>query len=170
VLWQASCNSEHIAVEDDILWREINLLPQCLVTPLAHAHLVLLCGCLTLLIKSHYHNCGTIAFAQSGLPYKLLLTNLQRDGVHNAFSLHTFQTLLNHIPFGGVNHEGKLGHSWLRDTHAHEFAHCCLAINQIRIEIEVKDVGLFLNLGKANFHSFIPLVRIDQLLEFCRAH
>mmetsp|Transcript_108378 Transcript_108378/g.271656 ORF Transcript_108378/g.271656 Transcript_108378/m.271656 type:complete len:248 (+) Transcript_108378:781-1524(+) len=98
VLRQPRGNRQHVAIENDVLRREVQLLAQQLVAALANPHLVLKCGGLTLLIEGHDHHSSTKAHHQLGLPQELLLTYLQGDRVHNALALHTLQALLDHGP------------------------------------------------------------------------
>mmetsp|Transcript_45881 Transcript_45881/g.82585 ORF Transcript_45881/g.82585 Transcript_45881/m.82585 type:complete len:343 (-) Transcript_45881:1114-2142(-) len=100
VLWQTCRNGEHVAVKDDVLWREVKLLAQERVTALADSHLVLESGGLALLIESHDDNSCTVAHAKSGVAQEFLLSRLQRYGVHDALALHALQALLHNRPLG----------------------------------------------------------------------
>mmetsp|Transcript_74505 Transcript_74505/g.174802 ORF Transcript_74505/g.174802 Transcript_74505/m.174802 type:complete len:223 (-) Transcript_74505:1330-1998(-) len=77
VFRQPSGNRQHVAIEDDILGREVDVLTQALVAALADADLVLEGGCLTLLIEGHDDHGCTIAHAKLRLTKKLFLADLQ---------------------------------------------------------------------------------------------
>ena len=170
VLWQASGNGQHVAVEDDVLWREIQVLPEDPVAALADPDLVFKSCSLALLVERHDNDGRTVTHAQVGMLDELLLTWLERDGVDNAFALHALQAFLHNMPLWRVNHERQLGHSGLSDAKLHELAHCRLTIDEVGIEVEVQNVGLLLALSNANLHCLIPLVSIYQLLELGGAH
>mmetsp|Transcript_42005 Transcript_42005/g.117115 ORF Transcript_42005/g.117115 Transcript_42005/m.117115 type:complete len:246 (+) Transcript_42005:1842-2579(+) len=79
VLGKASRDGEHVAVEYDVLRREVKLRTHQLVAALADAYLIFQRGCLALLIECHDNHGGTVAHAQLRLSQELLLTDLQGD-------------------------------------------------------------------------------------------
>ena len=123
VLRQACSDRQHVAIKDDVLWREIKLLAQQLVAALADPDLVLKRGSLALLVECHDHHCSSVAHACISMFQELLLTRLQGDRVHNALALHALQAFLHHRPLGGVDHERQLGNCRLRHAQLHELAH-----------------------------------------------
>mmetsp|Transcript_48871 Transcript_48871/g.135851 ORF Transcript_48871/g.135851 Transcript_48871/m.135851 type:complete len:413 (+) Transcript_48871:1244-2482(+) len=170
VLREPRGDGQHVAVKDDVLGVKVQLRAQEPVAPHANAHLVFIRCSLALLIEGHDDNGGAKALAEFGLPQEFLLPHLQGDGVHDALALHALQALLDHRPLRGVDHEGQPRDVRLRDAHAHELAHGQLPVDEVRVEVEVQDVGLLLALGEAHLHGFVPLVRVHQLLELRGAH
>ena len=170
MLRQACSDRQHVAIKDDVLRREIKLLAQQLVAALADPDLVLKRGSLALLVECHDHHCSSVAHACISMFQELLLTRLQGDRVHNALALHALQAFLHHRPLGRVNHERKSGNCRLRYTQLHELAHGRLAVDEVRVKVEVQNVGLLLALGDAYLQGLVPFVSVNQLLELSRAH
>jgi len=165
VLWQACRNRQDVAVEDDVLRVEVKLRAHQVVRPRADPDLVFERGSLTLLIESHHDDSSTVALAELGLPKELLLTYFQGDRVHDALALHPLQALLDHGPLRRVNHEGQLRDGWLRHTHAHELTHGSLAIDQVRVEVEIENVRGLSRLRNAHLHCLVVLVVVHELPE-----
>mmetsp|Transcript_128794 Transcript_128794/g.400735 ORF Transcript_128794/g.400735 Transcript_128794/m.400735 type:complete len:273 (+) Transcript_128794:2341-3159(+) len=170
VLWKPCGDGQHVAVKDDVLGVEVQLGPQQPIAPGAYPHLVLERRGLALFVEGHDDHCRAEPLAEASLPQELLLAHLQGDGVHDALALHALQALLDDRPLGGVDHEGQPCHVRLRHAEAHELAHGGLSVDEVRVEVEVEDVGLLLALSEANFHSLVPFVGIHELLELGRTH
>src|SRR5688572_26085862 len=79
VLFDAGCHREDVRIKYYVLWRQANLLHKDVICPFADVNASLISICLALLVESHHHCSGTIAFHKPGLPDELLLSSLETD-------------------------------------------------------------------------------------------
>ena len=104
MLFNTGCNCKHVGIKNNIFCGKAHLIDQNIVAALANLFATLKVIRLTLLIKRHYHNCGTMLLAQSSSLNKLWLAFLKADGVYDRLTLYTFKTRFDHLPFGGIDH------------------------------------------------------------------
>mmetsp|Transcript_128791 Transcript_128791/g.400713 ORF Transcript_128791/g.400713 Transcript_128791/m.400713 type:complete len:438 (+) Transcript_128791:2341-3654(+) len=176
VLREPCGDGQHVAVEDDVLSREVQLGPQKLVGPLADAHLVRVGGELVGGVDRHHHHGGAIPPASLSHVKELLLPLCQGDGIHNALPLDAPQALLDNGPLHGAQDEGCSSDLRVPGTDAHELANGRLRVRQLGVEVEVQDVRACLALGRAEVPRRLPLaallgvlVRIDEAPELLGA-
>ena len=114
VLLNTSSHRKHIGVKDNIFRREANLINQNIIAALGDLLSALQVICLAIFIKGHHHNGGTVLFAQLGFFNKLLSAFFKANGVNHRLTLDAFKPSFDHLPFGGVHHNGHTGNLWLR--------------------------------------------------------
>ena len=102
MLFDACSHRENVGVEDDILGREADLFGEQFVGALADGEFVVGRFRLPLLVESHHNDGRAIAAHQLGLLQKLGLPFFEAYRIDDALALHTAQTRLNHLPFGGI--------------------------------------------------------------------
>ncbi len=90
VFFNTGCNRKYIGVKDNIFCGKAHLIDQNIVAALANLFATLKGIRLTLFIKRHYHNCGTMLLAQCGSLNKLWLAFFKADGVYDRLTLYAF--------------------------------------------------------------------------------
>ena len=101
-------NGKNIRVEYNILRCKTHLFGKYCISTLADFNLSFFGIGLPFFIKSHNNHCGTISLTNKSLVNKFLFPFLHGNGVHNTFSLHTFQSRFNNLKFGRINHHRNL--------------------------------------------------------------
>mmetsp|Transcript_388 Transcript_388/g.710 ORF Transcript_388/g.710 Transcript_388/m.710 type:complete len:351 (+) Transcript_388:2205-3257(+) len=165
VLFHSGADGEHVRVEDDVLGRELDLLHQDLVRPLADANLLVAGRCLTLLIEGHDDRRGAVLLQKGGVLLEQLLADLQGDGVHDGLALAPLQPRDDNLEVASVKHERGLGHLRLRHRDLHELLHRGHAVKHAVVDVDVDDVGAVLNLLLGNVHGSAVVACHHELLE-----
>ena len=162
-------HGEDIGVEDDVLGRKTDLVHQDIVG--AGADLDLACGRIGLsnLVKGHDHDGGPVAQAFDRLFAELGLSRLHRDGIDDRLALDAFQTRLDHLPFGAVDHHRHPGDVGLGRDQVEEGDHGRLRIQQALVHVDVDDRGPGLDLLAGDVERCAIVALNDQLPEFGRA-
>ena len=114
VLLNTSSHRKHIGVKDNIFRRKANLINQNIVAALRDFLASLQIIRLAIFIKGHHHNGGTVLFAQLGFFNKLLSAFFKANGVNHRLALDAFKPSFDHLPFGGIHHNGHTGNLRLR--------------------------------------------------------
>ena len=166
VLLQAGGHGEDVGVENDVLWRELDLIDKDAVGALADADFVLIrCG-LALLVKGHDHRGGTVLFDLAGAFLEFVLAFLEGNRVHNALALQAFEAGLDDLPLGGIHHDRHLVHLRLGLEQDEEFGHRGHAIDEAFVHADVDHIGTALHLLTGHRHRLLQLVLLDELGEF----
>ena len=90
MLFNTGCNRKYIGVKNNIFCGKADLIDQNIIAALTNLFAPLKVVRLTLFIKRHHHNCGTMLLAQSGSLNKLWLAFFKADGVYDRLTLYTF--------------------------------------------------------------------------------
>ena len=90
VFFNAGRNRKNIGIEDNVLGRESDRLGKNVIRTLCYLYLPLQRIRLTFFIKSHDHNCRTVAPDSPRLLNERLLAFFQADGIDNALALQAF--------------------------------------------------------------------------------
>mmetsp|Transcript_64885 Transcript_64885/g.107619 ORF Transcript_64885/g.107619 Transcript_64885/m.107619 type:complete len:602 (+) Transcript_64885:1368-3173(+) len=165
VLLHPSADCQHVGVEDDVFWWELHLVHEDVVAALADAHLVLLSGGLAVLIERHDDHGGTVLAQQGGVLLEKLLTDLQRDTVHDGLALAPLQTSHNDVKLGCIQHEWHLRDLRLGDGDLDELLHGSHAVKHTVIDVDVDHVSAILDLGLCDVHGGTVVASHHQLLE-----
>ena len=91
-------DSENIRIENDILWRESNLVDKDAVGTLANFGFALQRVSLPLLVKGHHDCRRTISHDQLRLSLEFFRPFFKADRIHDALALHATQPSLNDLP------------------------------------------------------------------------
>src|SRR6185369_3677838 len=105
VLLDTRRHGEDVGIEDNVLWREADLLGQQLVGTLADGELALSGLGLALLVEGHHYDRGAVAAHFARMIEKRPLAFLEADRVHDRLALHAFEPGLDHRPFRRVDHD-----------------------------------------------------------------
>ena len=98
MLFHARGHSQHIRVEDDVLWQHAHLFCQKPVGPLGYLYPALIGSGLSLFIETHHHHGSTQSFHITGMSQERLFTFFEGDGVDDRLTLYTLQTRQDHLP------------------------------------------------------------------------
>ena len=99
MLLHAGGNGEDVRIEDNVFGRKTNFVDQHPVGAFADANLLMVGSGLPLLVEGHHHDRCAIFQHCSGVLAELLFAFLQRDRIHDALALQTFQSCLDDLPF-----------------------------------------------------------------------
>jgi len=100
---------ENIRVKNDIFCRKSNFIDEDAISPCADIDLTLFGVGLAVLIKSHDHRGRAVFLDNVGAFFKDIFAFFEADGIDNGFALNTFEASLDHVPFGGVDHDRNAG-------------------------------------------------------------
>lgn len=96
-------------------------------------------------------------------------TLLQRDGVDDAFALHTLQSSHDHLPIRGVDHHGHTGNVGVAGDKIEKFHHLGLGVEQTVVHIDVDHQSTVFNLLAGDFQSLGILFLLDKPQKFAAA-
>jgi len=105
-LFDTCRNGENIGVENDIFWREPNLIDQNVISSGANFNFARLRISLALFIKRHNDYRRSISAHQTGLLNETRLAFLHADRVDDRLALDAFQACFDNRPFRRVDHHG----------------------------------------------------------------
>jgi hypothetical protein len=168
VLVHASGNGEDVGVEDDVFGRKTDLVDEYPVGALADTDFFFVGRGLTLFVEGHYDYGSTVFRDGSGILAELFFAFLQRDRVHNAFALETFEARFDDLPFRGVHHEGHLGDLGLARQQLQVACHCGDTVDHALVHADVEDIGTVLDLLAGHAYRFFVFAFLDQLRELRR--
>ena len=104
VFFNPGADGENIRVENDVFRREAYVVHQNVISSATNFNFAIFGIGLAHFVKRHNHHSCTVFTHQFSVFDKGFFTFLQRDRVHNRFTLHRLQTCLNYFPFGRVDH------------------------------------------------------------------
>ena len=161
-------HSQHVGVEDDIQRIHPHLVDEQSIGPFGNFYPTLITRGLTLFIETHHHHRSTIAHHIAGVLQEFRLILLQRDGVDDALSLHTFQSRLDHLPVRRVDHHRHTGDIGLRSDTVQEVHHLCLRIQQTVVHIDIYHEGSVSHLFTGNAERLVVVSFFNQPEELPR--
>ena len=97
-----------------------------------------------------------------------VLAALERDGVHDALALKTFQAGLDDFPFRGIHHERNLGNFGFAAEKLQKTRHRGDAINHSLVHADVDDVGAVLDLLARDGDGLVVFPLLNELRELGR--
>ena len=168
VLLHAGGDGEDVGVEDDVLARKADLVDENPVSALADANLVFVGRSLALFVEGHHHRRRAVLQHRGSVLAELRFALLQRNRVHDAFALNTFQAGLDDLPFRRVDHEGHRGDLRLAAQQLQEPRHRLHAVDHALIHADVDDVGPVLHLLPRDRDGCLVLAFFDELRELRR--
>ena len=163
-----SADREDIRIKNNVLRRKPDFIHEDAICPLADADFLSVSRGLPLLIECHHHHRSAVFQNVPRLPLELIYSRLQRDRVHDAFTLQAFQSGLDDFPLRRVHHERHLRHVRLAAEELQEARHRRDSINHPLVHADVYDVGPVLHLLPRHGHSLLVFVLLDQLRKFRR--
>ena len=169
VLLDAGADGEDVGIENDVLGREADLVNEEAVSAFADADLFGVGRGLTVFVEGHHDDGGTVAENGARLFEEFFLALFERDGVHDALALKTFQTGLDDLPFGGVDHDRDFGNLRLGADELEETRHGGDAVDQAVVHADVDDVGAVVDLLAGDRDGFLVVAGFDELGELRRA-
>ena len=169
VFIDARGNRENIGIEDNVVGVEIQLTHQQVVTAFADFLAPLQVVGLAVLVKRHDHDGGTIALAQPGLGEKLFLTGFEADRIHHGLALDAFQSGLDDLPFGGVDHDGHPGNIRFGRYQVEEGHHGGFGVQHALVHVDVDDLGAVRHLDARHFERGLVIAFQHQSFEPGRA-
>ena len=166
VLLDAGADGEDVGIENDVLGREADLVDEEAISAFADADFFGVGSGLAVFVEGHHDDGGTVAENGARLLEEFFLALFQGDGVHDAFALKTFQAGLDHLPFGGVDHDRDLGDLGLGADELEETRHGGDAVDQAVVHADVDDVGAIVDLLAGDRDGFLVVAGFDELGEF----
>ena len=167
VLGHTGGDGQHVGVEDDVLGRETDVLQQP-VCAACYRNLAVVGVRLPLFVKEHHDGGGSHGLDMACLAQEGLLAFLQRDGVDDGFALHILQSRLDDIPPRRVNHHGHAGYVGLGGNESQECCHGLHAVYQAVVHADVYHLCAALHLLSCHAQRSLVVLRLYELLEFCR--
>ncbi len=169
VLLHAGGDGEDVGIEDDVFRREPDLIDEHAIGAFADADLLVEGGSLALFIEGHHDNGSAVLQHGARIAAKLLFALLQRNGVDDALALQALQPGLDHLPLGGVHHEGDLRYFRLAAQQLQVARHRGDAVDHAFVHADVDDVGAVLHLLPRDADRLFVAAFFDQLRELRRA-
>ncbi|SSW84821.1 Uncharacterised protein [Klebsiella pneumoniae] len=165
VLFDAGRHGEDVRVKDDVFRREAYLFGQYFVRAAANLNFTRASVGLAHFIKGHDHHGGTVAADLLRVMNKGINALFHRDGVDDAFTLNALQPLLDHLPFGGVDHDRHAGDVRLTGDQVEETHHRRFGVEHPLIHVDIDNLRAALHLLTGNVQRFAVLLFFDQTLE-----
>ena len=169
VLLDARRDGEDVRVEDDVLRREADLVHENAIGAFADADFLREGRGLSVLVEGHHHDRCAILEDLTRVFAEEVLAALERDGVHDALALKTFQAGLDDFPLRGIHHERNLGNFGFAAEKLQEARHRGDAINHPFVHADVDEVGPVLDLLAGDGDGLVVFAILDQLRELGRA-
>src|ERR1019366_4514856 len=107
----------------------------------------------------------TITPDKSSLTDERVFALLHRDRVDDALALQALEPGLDHLPLGGVEHEGHLRYGGLGGGEGQELLHRRLGVEHALVEVDVDDHRTGFDLLARDLERGVVIVREDELLE-----
>ena len=168
VLTHACADGEYVGVEDDVASGEAHLFCQNAVGTLADADATFVSCGLSLLVEGHNHHGSPHATQFGGPCFENGFSLFQRQGIDNAFALHTFQGSTDNFPVGRVDHERAACHFRLGCQQVEEVHHLFAGVEQTFVHVDVDDLCSVFHLSACDGHSFVILFLFDKSQELAR--
>ena len=165
VLFDAGRHGEDVRVKDDVFRREAYLFGQYFVRAAANLNFTRAGVGLAHFIKSHHHHRSTVAADLLRVVNEDIHALFHRDRVDDAFTLNALQPLLDHLPFGGVDHDRHAGDVRLTGDQVQETHHRRFGVEHPLIHVDIDNLRAALHLLTGNIQRFAVLLFFDQTLE-----
>ena len=150
VLFDAGGDGEDVGIEDDVLRRHAHHIDQEAIGALADLHLALVGVGLSLLVKGHDDAGCAVALDQPGLRQKARFALFEGDRVDDALALHATQPGFDHLPLGGVDHDGHARDLGFASNEVEKTHHGRTTVQHGFIHVDVDDLGAVFNLLAGN--------------------
>ena len=151
VLLDPRRHREDVGIEDDVFRRKADAGQQ-VVGALRDLELALRRIRLPLLVERHHHDGRAIAQRLARLLEERPLALLHRDRIDDRLALDVLQSLLDHFPLRGIDHDRNLGDVRLRRDQAQEGPHRRFRIQQPLVHVDVDDLRAALHLLARHLH------------------
>ena len=169
VFFHSRCNRKNVRVEDDVLRPHADLLGEDAIAAGGDCDASFVAGGLSLFVEAHHHyGCSHLSDV-AGVRLEDLLALLERDGVHDALSLHALQTRHDDIPVGRVNHHRHARNIGIGDDEVQESLHLMCRIEQAVVHVDIKHQGAVGHLFAGDAQSLVVVFLVDESQEFARA-
>ena len=169
MLLQTGRDGENVRIEDDVVRRKSGPLCQKFVSARADLDLALQIVGLTPLIERHHDDGRSVAPDQLCLAQKFFFAVFQADRIHDRFSLHAFESGLDHAPLRAVDHDRNPCDLWLACDQVQEARHRRFGIDHSLVHIDVEHVGAALDLLPRHRQRAVEIVAQNQFRKFRRA-
>ena len=169
VLLDPGRDREDAGVDDDVLGHEAGAVDQQPDRTLEDLQLAFDGVGLPLLVERHHHDRRPVALDPPRLLEEVLLALLQADRVHDALALEAFQTRLEDVPLGRIDHHGHAGDLGLGGDQVQERGHGLHAVEQVGVHVHVEHVRAAADLVGRDLYGGLVVARLDQLAEPRRA-
>src|SRR6185436_4390186 len=162
-------NGEDVRIEYDVLDRKPDFLYQQMVGAGADLDAPRQGIGLAFLVEGHDDRRSTVAPYQTRLAQELSLPFLHADRVHYALALYAFQSCLDDLPFGRIDHDRyardvRFGADQIQEGH-----HLLLRIQHRLVHVDIDDLRSFLELSGGHRERIAIVTGEDQTGEGLRA-
>ena len=99
VLFNTGCNSEDVGIENDVVSRESYAIDQNAIRAFAYLNATFIRISLSRFIERHHNDRCTIVTTKLCTTHKLILSVLERDRVHDSFTLQAAKSRFDDRPF-----------------------------------------------------------------------
>ena len=165
VLVDAGGDGEDVGVEDDVLWRETDVIDEGAVGAFADFDLVFVGGGLTVFVEGHDHGGGAELHDGPSVALEGLFAFLERDRVDDAFALQTLQASLEDFPLGGIDGDGDLRNVGFGLHEVEEAGHHLDAVDEAIIEADVDDRRAVVDLLAGHGEGVFEFAFLNQFSE-----
>ena len=165
VLLDPRADGEDVRVEDDVLRREAGALGEQPVRAPADLDLALDRLGLTLLVERHDERGRAEAPHPARLVEERLLSLLEAERVGDALALDALQAGLEDGEARAVDHDRQHGHLGLRRDEVEEARHRRLGVEEVRVHVDVEQVGAAADLVERDVERLLEVVALDQPAE-----
>ena len=159
---------EDVGIEDDILGREAYPDEQ-VIGARTDFDLARLGIGLSRFVERHDHDRRPIIATDTSVFEEGLLALLHRDRIDDRLAADAFQTCLDHVEFGAVDHHRHACDIGLGGDQLEKSGHRLLRVEQALVHIDVDDLRAVLDLLARDLHGWFIIARHDQLLEARRS-
>ena len=123
---------------------------------------------LSAFVERHHDDRRAVPADQFRLAQEFLLAFLERNGIHNALALETFQAGLDDLPFRRVHHHRHLADVRFGRDEVEEARHRGDAVNHPFVHANVNDLRAVLDLLARDGERGFVIAGLDELREFGR--
>ena len=168
VLFQTRADGQHVRIKNDVLRREADFLDEQIVSAFADGNFPLERIRLARFVKCHHDDRRAIAMDKFRVMQKLFLAFLERNGIHDAFALKTFQSGLDDFPFRGIHHHRHFADVRFARDEIEKTVHRGDAVNHSFVHADVNDLRAVLDLLPRDGERFFKFIFFDELRKFRR--
>ena len=169
MFFHAGTDGENIRIKDNILRVETNFFNEQLKCSAANANLLCFRSRLAFLVKCHDNYRSAVRLDKGRILQELILTSLQRNRIHDAFTLRTLQTSFDDIKLTRVDHERYFRSIRLGNQQIYKLSHRGFTVDQTVIHVYVNHVRTIFNLLQRNSQSLLVVTINDSLLKDARS-
>ena len=100
---------------------------------------------------------------------KRFFAHLQRNGIHNALALYTFQARFDHFKTGTVDHHRGTAHRRIACEQIQKVRHFLLGVQKAVVHVHVYNVSSLFHLCTGDFQRFVVILFVHKAQELFRA-